>query len=146
MNQAGWRGTDMPLQLDHTIVPDYDKVKSAAFIARLFGLKYERSLRILRAGQGQRCTDAGPRWLGPTLASTTMSSWPRTMSSTRSCNGSGTRGWSSGAGRGRGRTGEMNHLHQGAGFTSSARTGMCKRLLRTRMLQDDGVVMVHEGC
>ncbi len=31
----------MPLQLDHTIVPAYDKVKSAGFIARIFGLKYE---------------------------------------------------------------------------------------------------------
>ena len=31
----------MPLQLDHTIVPTYDKVKSAEVIARLFGLKYE---------------------------------------------------------------------------------------------------------
>ena len=31
----------MPLQLDRTIVPAYDKVKSAEFIARIFGLKYE---------------------------------------------------------------------------------------------------------
>ena len=31
----------MPLQLDHTIVPAYDKVKSAEFIARIFGLRYE---------------------------------------------------------------------------------------------------------
>ena len=31
----------MPLQLDHTNVPAYDKVKSAEFIALLFGLKYE---------------------------------------------------------------------------------------------------------
>ena len=31
----------MPLQLDHTIVPAHDKVKSAKFIARIFGLKYE---------------------------------------------------------------------------------------------------------
>lgn len=31
----------MPLQLDHTIVPAYDKVRSANFIARIFGLKYE---------------------------------------------------------------------------------------------------------
>ena len=31
----------MPLQLDHTIVPAHDKVKSAKFIARMFGLKYE---------------------------------------------------------------------------------------------------------
>ena len=31
----------MPLQLDHTIVPAHDKVKSAEFIARIFGLKYE---------------------------------------------------------------------------------------------------------
>ena len=31
----------MPLQLDHTIVRAYDKVKSAEFIARMFGLKYE---------------------------------------------------------------------------------------------------------
>ena len=28
-------------RLDHTIVPAYDKVKSAEFIARMFGLKYE---------------------------------------------------------------------------------------------------------
>ena len=27
--------------LDHTIVPAYDKVKPAEFIARIFGLKYE---------------------------------------------------------------------------------------------------------
>ena len=31
----------MPIQLDHTIVPAYDKVKSAEFIARIFGLAYE---------------------------------------------------------------------------------------------------------
>ena len=31
----------MPLQLDHTIVPAYDKVRSAEFIARIFDLKYE---------------------------------------------------------------------------------------------------------
>ena len=31
----------MPSQLDHTIVPAYDKVKSAEFIARMFGLKCE---------------------------------------------------------------------------------------------------------
>ena len=31
----------MPLRLDHTIVPAHDKVKSAEFIARMFGLKYE---------------------------------------------------------------------------------------------------------
>ena len=29
------------MQLDHTIVPAYDKVKPAEFIARIFGLKYE---------------------------------------------------------------------------------------------------------
>ena len=33
--------TDTPLLLDHTIVPAYDKVKPAEFIARIFGLKYE---------------------------------------------------------------------------------------------------------
>ena len=31
----------MPFQLDHTIVPAYDKEKSAKFIARMFGLQYE---------------------------------------------------------------------------------------------------------
>ena len=31
----------MPLQLDHTIVPAYDKERSARFIARIFGLAYE---------------------------------------------------------------------------------------------------------
>lgn len=30
----------MALQLDHTIVPAYDKVKSAKFIARIFGVEY----------------------------------------------------------------------------------------------------------
>ena len=30
----------MSLQLDHTIVPAYDKVKSAKLIARIFGLEY----------------------------------------------------------------------------------------------------------
>ncbi len=34
-------GITIPLQLDHTIVPAYDKVKSAEFIARVFGLQYE---------------------------------------------------------------------------------------------------------
>ena len=41
INDAVWRRTILPLQLDHTIVPAYDKVKSAEFIARMFGLKYE---------------------------------------------------------------------------------------------------------
>ena len=31
----------MALQLDHTIVPAHDKVRSAEFIARMFGLTYE---------------------------------------------------------------------------------------------------------
>ncbi len=31
----------MPLQLDHTIVPAHDKVRSAKFIARMFGLTYD---------------------------------------------------------------------------------------------------------
>ena len=30
----------MPLQLDHTIVPAYDKVKSVKLIARIFRLEY----------------------------------------------------------------------------------------------------------
>jgi len=30
----------MALQLDHTIVPAFDKVKSAKFIARIFGVEY----------------------------------------------------------------------------------------------------------
>ena len=31
----------MPLFLDHTIVPAHDKVESARFIARIFGLTYD---------------------------------------------------------------------------------------------------------
>ena len=38
----------MPLQLDHAIVPAYDKVKSAEFIARRFGLKYQGPWGISR--------------------------------------------------------------------------------------------------
>ena len=48
----------MPLQLDHTIVPAYDKVKSAEFIARIFGLKYEGTWGPFRTCQGQRYIDA----------------------------------------------------------------------------------------
>ena len=33
----------MALQLDHTIVPAYDKVKSAKFIARIFGVDFKRT-------------------------------------------------------------------------------------------------------
>ena len=33
----------MALQLDHTIVPAYDKVWSEKFIARVFGLGYKRT-------------------------------------------------------------------------------------------------------
>ena len=61
LNNAVWRRTTMPLQLDHTIVSAYDKVKSAEFIARMFGLKYEGLLGALRASQGQRHIDAGLR-------------------------------------------------------------------------------------
>ena len=32
--------TGLTLRLDHTIVPAYDRVRSAEFIARIFGLKY----------------------------------------------------------------------------------------------------------
>ena len=35
------KGTAIPLQPDHTDVRAYDKVKSAEFIARMFGLKNE---------------------------------------------------------------------------------------------------------
>ena len=72
-----------------------------------------------------------------TLSPTTTPSWPRTMSSTRSCSGSGTRGSSSGAGRARGRTGRSTTCTRGVGSISSARTATCGRLLRTRMLRID---------
>ena len=39
----------MPLQLDHTIVPAYDKVKSAEFIARLFGSEVRGAVGPFRA-------------------------------------------------------------------------------------------------
>ena len=134
VNDAVWRETTMPLQLDHTIVPAYDKVNSAEFIARMFGLKYEgpwghfapvKVNDILTLDSMTRTTPAP----------TTTPSLPRTRSSTRSCNGSRTRGWSSGAGRARGRTGRSTTCTRGGGFTSSARTGMCGRLSPTRILR-----------
>ena len=81
----------MPLQLDHTIVPAYDKVKSAEFIARMFGLKYEsprghfapvKVNDILTLDSMTRTTPAP----------TTTPSLPRTRSSTRSCYRSRTMG------------------------------------------------------
>ena len=144
MNCADWRGTDMPLQLDHTIVPAYDKVKSAEFIARPFGLKYEgpwghfapvkvNDVLTLDFDDSE------------TSAPTTTPSWPRTRNSTRSCSGSGTRGWSSGAGRARGRTGRSTTYTRGAGSTASARTGMCGRLSRTRMLRGVSIITTVQG-
>ena len=81
----------MPLQLDHTIVPAYDKVKSAELIARMFGLKYE--------GRWGHFAPVKVKDILPldfddseTPAPITTPSWPRTRSSTRSCSGSKTRG------------------------------------------------------
>jgi catechol 2,3-dioxygenase-like lactoylglutathione lyase family enzyme len=34
----------MPIRLDHTIVPAHDKVASAEFFARIFGLRYEGAM------------------------------------------------------------------------------------------------------
>ena len=109
----------MPLQLDHTIVPAYDKVKSAEVIAQMFGLKYEgpwghfapvkvNDILTLDFDDSE------------TLAPITTPSWPRTRSSTRSCSGSRTRGLPSGAGRARGRTGRSTISTRGAGSTSKA--------------------------
>ena len=111
----------MPLQLDHTIMPAYDKVKSAEFSARMFGLKYEgpwghfaplkvNDILTLDFDDSE------------TLAPITTPSWPRTRSSTRSYSGSRTRGLPSGAGRARGRTGRSTTCTRGAGSTSSAKT------------------------
>ena len=127
----------MPLQLDHTIVPAYDKVKSAEFIARMFGLKYEgpwghfAPVKVNDVLTLDFDDSDNPR-------SNHYASWPRTRSSTRSCSGSRTRRLPSGAGRARGRTGRSTTCTRAAGFTSSARTGMCGRLLPTRMLRIDG--------
>ena len=73
-----------------------------------------------------------------TPAPITTPSWSRTRSSTRSCSGSGTRWWSSGAGRARGRTGGSTTCTRAEGSTSSARTATCGRLSRTRILRGDG--------
>ena len=118
----------MPLQLDHTIVPAYDKVKSAEFIAHIFGLKYEgpwghfapvkvndiltldfddsdnpplKSLRFPRVGRGIRRNPGGA---------------------------SRTRESSSGAGRAPGRMARLTTCTRDAGSTSSARTVMFGRL------------------
>ena len=131
----------MPLQLDHTIVPAYDKVKSAEFIARMFGLKYQgpwghfapvkvndiltldfddsdnlslQPLRLPGLGRGVRLRDPAAEVI--TDEGVVFGSGPRLG----------------------GRTGRSTTWHQGRGFTSSARTGMCGRLLRTRMLRRDG--------
>ena len=124
----------MPLQLDHTIVPAYDKVKSAEFIARPFGLKYE-----------------GP-WghFAPVKVNDVLtldfddSDNPRSnhyafLASDEEFDAILQRvrdeGVVSGAGRARGRTGRSTTYTRGAGSTASARTGMCGRLSRTRMLR-----------
>ena len=114
----------MPLQLDHTIVPAYDKVKSAEFIARRFGLKYE--------GPGGHFAPVKVNDIltldfddSETLAPTTTPSWPWTGSSTRSCSGSRTRRSSSGAGRSRGRTGGAQPPALGAWVLLRVRERAC---------------------
>ena len=43
----------MTIVLNHTIVPAHDKVASAAFFARIFGLDYKGPHLAFRAGAGQ---------------------------------------------------------------------------------------------
>ena len=129
----------MPLQLDHTIVPAHDKVKSAQFIARLFGLKYEGPWgHFAPVKVNDILTLDFDDSDDPRANHYAFLTSPRTRSSTRSCSGSRTRGSPSGAGRARRRTGRSTTCIRGAGFTSSARTGMCGKLLRTRMLRISG--------
>ena len=125
----------MPLQLDHTIVPAYDKVKSAEFIARMFGLKYEGPWgHFAPVKVNDILTLDFDDSDNP--APITTPSWPRTRSSTRSCSGSRTKRSSSGAGRARGRTGRSTTCTRDAGSISSARTATCGKLLPTRMFRE----------
>ena len=43
----------MAIVLNHTIVPAHDKLRSAEFFARIFGLGVPRPALALRAGAGQ---------------------------------------------------------------------------------------------
>ena len=112
----------MPLQLDHTIVPAYDKVKSAEFIAHLFGLKYEGPWGHF-----------APVKINDTLtldfddsdnpgANHTLS-WPPTRSLTPSCSGSRTGEWSTAAARAPGRIWKSTTSHQGRGFYFECNNG-----------------------
>ena len=96
----------MPLQLDHTIVPAYDKVKSAEFIARMFGLKYE-----------------GP-WghFAPVKVNDilTLDSALRRIKGEGVAFGSGPRSRTDG---------EINHLHQGRGFYFECENGHLREVI-----------------
>ena len=127
----------MPLQLDHTIVPAYDKVKSAEFIARMFGLKYEgpwghfapvkvNDILTLDFDDSDNPRSNHYAFLASDEEFDAILQRIRTKRS------------SSGAGRARERMGRSTTCTRGAGFTSSARRGMCGKLSRTRMLRDDG--------
>ena len=113
----------MPLQVDHTIVPAYDRVKSAEFIARIVGLKYEGPWGHFAPVRVNDTPDAGLRRLGQPSAPVTTPSLPLTTSSTPSCNASRKRMWSSAAAPATRTDGEITHLHQGRGFYFECENG-----------------------
>ena len=126
----------MPLQLDHTIVPAHDKVKSAEFIARMFGLKYEGpwghfapvKVNDILTLDFDDSDNPRANHYAFLASDEEFDAILQRIKDEEIIFGSGPRSRTDG---------EINHLHQGADLTSSARTGMYGRLLRTRMLRID---------
>ena len=123
----------MPFQLDHTIVPAYDKVKSAEFIARMFGLKYEdpwghfapvkvNDILTLDFDDSDNPRSNHYAFLA---SDEEFDAVLQRIKDEGVAFGSGPRS----------RTGRSTTCTKGAGSTSSARTVMCGRSSPTRMLR-----------
>lgn len=115
----------MALQLDHTIVPAYDKVKSAEFIARVFGVEYEGTwghFAPVKVNDGFTLD-----FDDSDSPQSNHYAWLRMRSLMRFYSGSRKREWRLGVGLDRGRMGRSITCTEGVGFTLSVRMGMFGR-------------------
>ena len=136
----------MPLQLDHTNVPAYDKVKSAEFIALLFGLKYEgpwSHFALVKVNDTltldfDDSDDPRANHYAFLASDEEFGAILGRVRDEEVAFGSGPRSRTDG--------GRSTTTTAGGGSTSSARTGTCGRLVRTRMLLGDGGVPEGWDC
>ena len=112
----------MPLQLDHTIVPAHDKVRSAEFIARMFGLTYDGAWgHFAPVKINDTLTPRLRRCGGDSLQSLRVSGLRREFEAV--LQRVKDEGIPFGSGPGSRTDGKINHRHQGRGFYFDCENG-----------------------